>query len=168
MRQPVVAVAVVLALGALATVVGAQHSGHAPGTGGDPHRRLAAAQEEFDRVLAAGRGGGLAFVADQNGYPGPLHVLELKDHLRLTPEQEQRMHALVTAMFAASRPRSAALLDAEARLQARFAKGIADAASIEAAVAEAERARAEVRLVHLPRSSISAAPPRASASSSRR
>jgi Spy/CpxP family protein refolding chaperone len=129
--------------------VGAQHSGHAPGTGENPHRRLATAQEEFDRVIAAGRGGGLAFAADQNGYPGPLHVLELKVHLRLTAEQEQRMDELVTSMFEASRPRSAALLDAEARLRAVFAKGAADEGSVRAAVIEVERARAELRLVHL-------------------
>jgi hypothetical protein len=92
--------------------------GHGPG-GGDaqPHRRVEACQREFDQVVAEGRGAGLAFVADQNGYPGPLHALELKDRLRLTPDQETRMRALLDAMFAEARLRAARLAEAEARLR---------------------------------------------------
>ena len=59
------------------------------------------------------------------------------------------MESLMTAMFAASRPKSAALLEAEARLRRLFADGVADEARVRAAVAEVERARTEVRLVHL-------------------
>ena len=41
---------------------------------------------------------GLALAAELNGYPGPLHVIELADSLRLTPEQRARMEALHTSM----------------------------------------------------------------------
>jgi Spy/CpxP family protein refolding chaperone len=41
------------------------------------------------------------------------------------------------------------LLDAEARLRRLFADGIADELRVRAAVAAVERARTEVRLVHL-------------------
>ena len=37
--------------------------------------------------MSAGRGMGLALAAELNGYPGPLHVLELADQLGLTGEQ---------------------------------------------------------------------------------
>jgi len=100
-------------------------------------------------VVSDGRGAGLAFAADQNGYPGPLHVPELKDRLHLTPEQETRTRGLLEAMFADARPRAARLAAAEARLQQIFADKTADAETVRAAVAEAERARAEVRLAHL-------------------
>jgi Spy/CpxP family protein refolding chaperone len=96
-----------------------------------------------------GRGFGMAFAADQNGYPGPMHVLELKDRLALSAEQEARVRALMHAMFAESRPKSARLLDAEKRLRALFAGGGADEAAVRAATAEVERARTDVRLVHL-------------------
>jgi Spy/CpxP family protein refolding chaperone len=131
--------------------VSAQHGGPgAHGGGADAaHRRMQAMQEEIDRVVAQGLGAGMAFAADQNGYPGPRHVLELKERLRLTPAQEARMTALETAMFADARPRSARLLDAEARLRRLFAESTADDARVRAAVAEIERARTEVRLVHL-------------------
>jgi hypothetical protein len=68
----------------------------------------------------------MAFVADQQGYPGPLHVLELKDRLKLTPEQETRAQALLAAMFAESRPKSARLLEAERKFGSLFSEGRAD------------------------------------------
>lgn len=151
MRRPIFAAAVVLVLGGFAAVAAAQHGdqGSHADAGGAPHRRMQAAQEEFDQVLAQGLGGGLAFAADQNGYPGPVHVLELKGRLRLTPDQEARMETLRAAMFAASRPKSARLLEAETSLRRLFAECAADDARVRAAVAEVERARTEVRLVHL-------------------
>jgi Spy/CpxP family protein refolding chaperone len=103
----------------------------------------------FEQNIASGRGFGMAFVADQNGYPGPLHVLELKDRLKLTMEQESTIQALLTAMFAESKPKSARLLDAEAKLRQLFASGQADETSVRALVADVEKARTDLRLVHL-------------------
>jgi len=91
----------------------------------------------------------MAFAADQNGYPGPLHVLELKDRLKLTAGQEAKMRELMHAMFAESKPKSARLLEAEAKLRHLFAGRAAHDAALRTAVGEIERARSEVRLVHL-------------------
>jgi hypothetical protein len=72
------------------TLAFAQSGGHgAHGDGAStaaPHRRVQAAMEEMDRVIGTGLGAGLAFAADQNGFPGPLHVLELADRLKLTAD----------------------------------------------------------------------------------
>ena len=145
MSRIIAVVVLTLLLGAVAA--DAQH--HAQGADGAPHREMQTRLDEIDQVIAQGRGAGLAFAADQNGYPGPMHVLELKDVLRLTPAQEARMTALRTAMFAESRPKSARLFEAEAALRRLFSDGMADEARVRAAVAAVERARAEVRLVHL-------------------
>jgi len=144
---------VVVGLGALAALVGlgaaawAQQGGHAGHAA--PGHDAVACEAEFRDVIADGRGFGLAFAADRNGYPGPLHVLELKDRLGLSGEQETKLHALMSAMFAEARPRGAALLEAEARLERLFAGGRADDSAVRAAVADVERARSAVRLVHL-------------------
>lgn len=141
-----------LALGA-ATVAGAQQPGHGGGghhAGPVPaHQAVQAYLTEFEQVVREGRGFGMAFPADQNGYPGPMHALELKDRLRLTSEQETKLQALLDGMFAESRPTGARLLDAEAKLTRLFAAAGAEEASVRAAVAEVERARSELRLVHL-------------------
>jgi len=128
-----------------ASVSWGQHGhGHAGG-----HQAAETCSAEFDKVVGEGRGFGLAFAADQNGYPGPLHVLELKDQLKLTADQEAKAQALLHAMFAESKPKSARLLEAEAKLRRLFADRAADDAAVRATVAEVERARSEVRLVHL-------------------
>ena len=143
-----------LVVGVLATfALAAAQSGHgsheAGGAASPAHRRIQAALDERNGVLAKGLGAGLAFPADQNYYPGPLHVLELKDVLRLTAQQERQVEALQAAMFTASRPASQRLLEAEARLRKLFVDGIADEPRVRAATVETERAWAEVRLVHL-------------------
>jgi len=132
-------------LGTASSVSWGQH-GHGHDGG---HQAAEACSAEFDKVVGEGRGFGLAFAADQNGYPGPLHVLELKDRLKLTADQEAKAQALLHAMFVESKPKSARLLEAEAKLRRLFADRSADDAAVRAAVAEVERARSEVRLVHL-------------------
>jgi len=91
----------------------------------------------------------MAFAADRNGYPGPRHILELKAQLGLTADQEAKVTELMHAMLAESRPKGARLLEAERRLERLYADGVADEASVRAAVAEVERARSELRLAHL-------------------
>jgi Spy/CpxP family protein refolding chaperone len=145
----VIAVAAVLGAVAFAAAQTGDHGSHGVDSASAPHRRMHAALEEWNGVIAKGLGAGLAFPADQNSYPGPLHVLEHKEALRLTAEQERRMEALQTAMFAASRPASRRLLEAEGRLRRLFADGIADEPRVRAAVADVERAWTDVRLVHL-------------------
>ena len=124
---------------------------HAPGAADAdaPHRRIEAFQREIDAVLADGRGAGLAFAADQNGYPGPLHVLELTRELGITAEQEVRMRGLFETMLRDARARAGRLAAAEARLARLFADRAADEVTVRAAVQDAEAARREVRLVHL-------------------
>ncbi|MFZ0066358.1 MAG: hypothetical protein WAK90_09320 [Pseudolabrys sp.] len=44
--------------------------------------------------LNTGRGMGLALAAELNGYPGPIHAIELAGDLRLSPEQVTKLRAL--------------------------------------------------------------------------
>lgn len=136
--------------GALITggAASAQHGGHGPSASGEGHLAAQRCADEFTEVVGAGRGFGMAFAADRNGYPGPMHVLELRDVLRLTAEQEAKARELEAAVRS-ELPKSTRLLEAERRLERLFAGGVATEASVRAAVADIERARAEVRLVHL-------------------
>lgn len=150
-RKPVVvalAAAIVLMTGSRSA--DAQHGMPPAGPGGPPPHMLAQmCASAFEKNIGEGRGFGMAFLADQQGYPGPLHVIELKDRLKLTPEQEAKAQALLVAMFAESRPKGERLLAAERKLGSLFSEGKADEASIRSAVAEVERARGDVRLAHL-------------------
>ena len=128
-------------VGGAATAWG-QH-GHS-GSHEEGHRAAQACATEFEHVVGAGRGFGMAFAADQNGYPGPMHVLDLKDRLKLSAEQEAKMQHLMHAMFTESKQKSARLLEAEAALRRLFAEGTADDAAVRAAVEAVERARRDV------------------------
>ena len=139
-------------MAAVVTMAGAQPGPGAGAHGGGGHSDYRAVDrwlKEFDLVVGSGRGFGLAFAADQHGYPGPMHALELKDRLRLTGGQEQAMDRLMDAMFAESRPAAARLLATEQRLRAVFAAGAANEAAVRAAVTDVERTGADVRLIHL-------------------
>ncbi len=120
--MPLVVAAIAVMIAGPAFAQSGHGHGHQPGGRDDAqaHRRVEACLGEFDQVAADGRGVGLAFPADQNGYPGPMHAVELKDRLRLTPEQEARMRALFETMLAEARSRAARLTVAEARAEVRL------------------------------------------------
>jgi Spy/CpxP family protein refolding chaperone len=147
LTAPILFVSLVIA--APAPAQHAPHAGHEGPPGVSGHEEAQRCIESFDRVVADGRGFGMAFTADRRGYPGPLHVLELGDALGLTATQTAQLRALEGAMFAESRPRSAVLLAAERRLDMLFDGGRATEADLAPLVAEVERLRGEVRLVHL-------------------
>jgi Spy/CpxP family protein refolding chaperone len=127
------------------TAAAAAHQGGSHGH----HVSAEACETDFEKVVAEGRGFGMAFSADRNGYPGPLHVVELARALALSPEQEAQARALMQATFEEARRKGAALLDAERRLAELFARGAADDQRVRDALAAAEQARADLRLVHL-------------------
>ena len=132
-----------------ATPHGAGHHHGAPAAPSAAHQDVQRCQTDYEAVVRDGRGFGMAFAADQSGYPGPLHVLELRDALRLTADQESQVRALYAAMLAEARPLGAALLEAEARLRALFESGRASEQAVRAQVADVERRRGELRTVHL-------------------
>jgi Spy/CpxP family protein refolding chaperone len=99
--------------------------------------------------LRAGRGMGLALPAELNRYPGPMHVLELADPLRLSPEQRGRMRALIDAMRAEVRPLGEEVIAAEGALDRLFATARATPAAVTDASGAAGAARASLRAAHL-------------------
>ena len=58
-------------------------------------RQINAFSEEQLADLRAGRGMSLALPAELNGYPGPLHVIELAEALALTDIQRKHMQQLL-------------------------------------------------------------------------
>lgn len=79
----------------------AQHRGHgtaqAPYTGLEA-RAIASLSEEDIATLRAGGGWGLALPAELNGWPGPLHLLELREELALSDDQITMITAIYEQM----------------------------------------------------------------------
>jgi hypothetical protein len=112
-----------LAIIAVLAGLGPAEAQHAPASpyAGWEHRPVKALSKEQIADLRAGRGMGLALPAELNGYPGPVHVLELGGQLRLTTEQRIRVQELHAAMKAEAIPLSERLMTQEADLDCQFA-----------------------------------------------
>ena len=135
-------------LAALAPATAAQHHGHHAAAPGDADRPAALSAAEVVG-LREGRGMGLATAADANGYPGPLHVLQLADSLALTDPQRAVAERLRAAMLAEAVPLGERVLAAERHLDALFASGGATDAAVERMTAHAAALRGRLRAVHL-------------------
>ena len=142
-------------LGASVTFAQTQHphgKAHAPSAqpyAGQQTRIVASLSDEDVEGFLDGRGMGLAKSAELKGHPGPMHVLELADELKLTPEQRESVKAAFDRMKAKARAVGEAYIHAEKAVDRAFKSGAANAADVAAHVAEANRLLGEVRLSHL-------------------
>ena len=92
---------------------------------------------------------GLATRAENNGFPGPRHVLDAAQLLQLTPDQKARTEALFAAMKAEAIPAAKRLLADEAALDNIFINHTANLASIAAASDKAAQSESVLRVIHL-------------------
>jgi len=99
--------------------------------------------------LKAGRGMGLALAAELNGYPGPMHAIELANDLHLSPEQVAKLKALFEAMKAETIPLGASLISQERDLNEDFANRKITLARLEAATQGIGATQAALRAAHL-------------------
>lgn len=91
----------------------------------------------------------MALPAELNGYPGPLHVLDLADGLALTPEQRERTQELLGRMRTTAISAGESLIAREAELDRLFASRRASPEALSAALAQVADAQAKVRGAHL-------------------
>lgn len=104
-----------------------------------------------DRIKGLRQGAGLGFAkaAELNGWPGPLHILELAADLELAEDVRDRIEEIRIKMLAEAQALGSELIAAEDTLDALFAEGAPDAAAIEAATAEAGMIEGRLRAAHL-------------------
>jgi hypothetical protein len=112
-------------------------------------RSIKALSEQQIADLKAGRGMGLALPAELNGYPGPIHVLELSDKLGLSSQQKSRIEDLFQSMRAEAVPLGEKLLAQEAALDQQFASNSITAESLKVATAQIGATQAALRDTHL-------------------
>ncbi len=99
--------------------------------------------------LRNGRGMGMALAAELNGYPGPLHVLELADGLGLDAGQRARVAALFEAMKAEAVSLGERLITQERELDRQFAQKSVTPATLEELTASIASVQGALRATHL-------------------
>lgn len=112
-------------------------------------REVKALSDQQIADLRAGRGMGLALAAELNGYPGPSHVLELADPLKLTPDQRSKVRDMFTAMKSETTPIGQKLIDEEIALDRQFAGKTISPDSLRSATAAIAKTQGELREAHL-------------------
>jgi len=112
-------------------------------------RQVKALSDQQIADLQAGRGMGLSLAAELNGYPGPLHVLELANSLQLSDMQRTRTKALLEAMKAETIPIGKRIIEEETAFDRLFGEKRVTRASLDAATARIGAAQGELRAAHL-------------------
>jgi len=122
---------------------------HAQPYAGLQGRAIKALSEQQIADLKNGRGMGLALAAELNGYPGPLHVIELRQELALSEAQVARAEELFRQMKAETIPLGEALIAQEAALDRQFAERRITPASLDETITKIGTAQAGLRAAHL-------------------
>jgi hypothetical protein len=112
-------------------------------------RPIKALSDEQIADLRAGRGMGLALAAELNGYPGPLHVLDLAQTLELSETQRAKMQELFAAMKAETIPLGEKLIAQEADLDRQFAGKAITEVSLAVALQAIGATQGALRTAHL-------------------
>ena len=116
---------------------------------GQVARTNSALTEAQEQQILAGEGMGQATAAEMTGYPGPRHVLDLGDALKLTTEQRASVQASFDRMNADVRRLGAELVQAERDLYAAFETGAATPAAIDALTTTIAGLQGTIRARHL-------------------
>lgn len=111
-----------------------------------PVRGLSA-QEVDD--LRAGRGMGFARMAELNNYPGPRHVLDLQEELKLSAEQQASIEAIFSVMQTEAQALGEQILTREEQLGAAFVGGAVDEATLQQHVMTLAELYGQLRVAHL-------------------
>jgi Spy/CpxP family protein refolding chaperone len=149
--KPAFIIALMAGLGtALAAQADNSHGRHhASPYAGQESRSVASLSAADVADLLDGKGWGFAKPAELNGYPGPLHVLQLEDKLGLTPEQRAQVKGIFDRMAASARETGAKFIAAERDLDAAFKSRAVDARLLQERIEAAEALRSELRRIHL-------------------
>jgi hypothetical protein len=133
----------------LAVMAGAAHAQQSQPYAGQQTRAIKALSAEQIAELKAGRGMGLALAAELNGYPGPVHVLEHADALRLSAEQAKRTRDLYAAMQSEAVALGERLIAQETELDRAFADKTITAARLADLSAAIGVTQGALRAAHL-------------------
>jgi Spy/CpxP family protein refolding chaperone len=99
--------------------------------------------------LRNGEGMGMAMYADMNGYPGPKHILDLKDKLGLTKDQQKKVEDAVKLVKISATTKGDEIIVAEQELFSLFKSGKVNEKTLRLKLENIGKLRGELRYIHL-------------------
>jgi Spy/CpxP family protein refolding chaperone len=112
-------------------------------------RDIKALSQQQINDLKSGKGMSLALAAELNGYPGPAHVLELADQLKLNEQQKKRMQEMFKAMTKETRTLGIMVIEEEKKLNKLFKNKLANEQNLKETTLKIGEAQAKLREAHL-------------------
>lgn len=100
-------------------------------------------------ILLKGEGAGQGSFAELNGYPGPKHVLEHADALKLTSAERAAVKALYEDMLSRARELGKTIIKIEEELNNAFKDKLVVMQSVKNDAEQIGRLRGRLRAVHL-------------------
>ncbi len=116
---------------------------------GEETRTIKSLSQDQVQGLLAGDGLGYAKAAELNGWPGPRHVLDLKDELQLTIQQNAAIETVFDRMNADARSLGNMLVEAEKALDRLFAGAMPEAGDVAESTNKIAGIEGALRAVHL-------------------
>lgn len=104
--------------------------------------------QEVDDLLN-GRGAGYARTAELNSYPGPRHVLDLRQELALSTEQEQQIEIIFRRMNTEAKQVGQNIVELEQQFSNTFAQGAISESEIEEQTQQLAMLYGQYRAIHL-------------------
>jgi hypothetical protein len=133
---------------AIICVSGAAFAATSPYVGQENRSIKALSPAEIQGYLN-GEGIGYAKAGELNHYPGPRHVLDLAEKLRLSTDQRVATRKLFEGMHAAAVPLGQQIVAAEGRLNMQFMHAMIDRDKLVAETAAIAQLEGRLRAVHL-------------------
>jgi Spy/CpxP family protein refolding chaperone len=116
---------------------------------GQENREIKSLSSEDITELKKGAGWGLAKAAELNGYPGPSHLLQMKDRIHLSEEQEDKIKKLFKNMQQDAIKLGTKLVHLEKQLNDSFSNKSITEDKLKTYLKEIMKTRESLRYVHL-------------------
>jgi len=138
-----------IAVSILCSGVAYSQTGQGSTYAGQEQREIKSLSPDDISELRRGGGWGFAKAAELNGVPGPLHLLELKDRIPLTPAQATKVSAIYESMRSGAVRQGERLIELERRLEGFFRTRAISGTRLRALLTEIAEVRGDLRYTHL-------------------
>jgi hypothetical protein len=135
----------IAALGISSIAIGQTQSKYA----GQEQRSIKSLSAKDIEELRRGAGWGLAKIAELNGVPGPIHLLEMKDQIGLSTAQITQITAVYRRMRDRAKELGRKFIELEQELDKRFRDGSITDQSLKDLVKRSSDVRMQLRETHL-------------------
>ncbi len=116
---------------------------------GQENRSIKSLSPSDIKALKNGKGWGLAKAAELNGVPGPKHILEMKNEIKLSMNQIDKIKVLFNKMKRDAIPLGKKLIQLEKELNDSFANRVVNQYSLKEVLKRIVKVRMDLRFVHL-------------------